>query len=83
MRVALNPMISTVGYLLPAIVSGSGIVAIVMSLPTVGPLLLQSLLSQDMYLAGTVVLLLTTLTIVGTFISDMLLVWSDPRIKFE
>ena len=82
-RVAINPQISTVGWLLPAIVSGSAIVSVVMSLPTVGPLLLQSLLSQDMYLAGTVVLILTTLTIVGTFLSDMLLVWSDPRIKFE
>ena len=82
-RVALNPQISTVGWLLPEIVSGDAIVSVVMSLPTIGPLLLGSLLSQDMYLAGSVVLILTFLTLVGTFVSDLLLVWSDPRIRFE
>ena len=82
-RVALNPQISTVGWLLPEIVSGDAIVSVVMNLPTIGPLLLGSLLSQDMYLAGSVVLILTFLTLVGTFVSDLLLVWSDPRIRFE
>ncbi len=82
-RVALNPVISTVGYVLPGIISGGAITAIVLSLPTVGPLLYRALLSQDMYLAGTLVMLLSFLTIVGTFISDLLLVWLDPRIRFE
>ena len=72
-RVALNPQISTVGWLLPEIVSGDAIVSVVMSLPTIGPLLLGSLLSQDMYLAGSVILILTFLTLVGTFVSDLLL----------
>ncbi len=82
-RVALNPVISTVGWLLPALVSGGTIVEIVLSLPTVGPLLYFALSSQDMYLAGTLVLFLGLLTIIGTFISDMLLMVVDPRIRFE
>lgn len=80
-RVALNPFISTVGYLLPYIVSGSVIVSMVLSLPTLGPVLLIALQSQDMFLAGTIVLLLSTATVIGTFLSDMLLVWVDPRIR--
>lgn len=82
-RVALNPFVSTIGYLLPYIVSGSVIVSLVLSLPTVGPLLLRSLLAQDMFLAGTIVLLLGVLTVIGTFISDVLLMWIDPRIRSE
>jgi len=82
-RVALNPLVSTVGYLLPATISGGVIVSVVLSLPTVGPLLLQSLLSQDMYLAGAIVLLLGTLTVIGTLLSDILLGILDPRIRFE
>lgn len=82
-RVALNPFISTIGYLLPYIVSGSIIVSLVLSLPTVGPLLLKALVAQDMFLAGTIVLLLGVLTVVGTFISDLLLMWVDPRIRLE
>lgn len=82
-RIALNPMWSTIGWLLPAIVSGATIVDVVLNLPTVGPLLLSSLKSQDMYLAGSVILILTCLTLVGTFISDIILVISDPRIKYE
>lgn len=82
-RVALNPFISTIGYLLPYIVSGSVIVSLVLSLPTVGPLLLRALIAQDMFLAGTIVLLLGTLTVIGTFISDVLLMWVDPRIRSE
>ena len=82
-RVALNPVISTIGWILPGLVSGGAIVAIVLSLPTVGPLLFRALLSQDMYLAGSLLMLLCMLTIVGTFISDILLVWLDPRIRFE
>jgi peptide/nickel transport system permease protein len=82
-RIALNPMWSTIGWLLPAIVSGATIVDVVLNLPTVGPLLLSSLKSQDMYLAGSVVLILTFLTLIGTFISDIILIISDPRIKYE
>ena len=80
-RVALNPFVSTIGYLLPYVVSGSIIVSLVLSLPTVGPLLLKALIAQDMFLAGTIVLLLGVLTVVGTFISDLLLMWVDPRIR--
>jgi peptide/nickel transport system permease protein len=82
-RLALNPFISTIAWLLPNLVSGSIIVAIVLSLPTAGPLLLQSLMSQDMYLAGAFVLLTCTLTLVGSLISDILLAFVDPRIRLE
>ena len=82
-RVALNPFVSTVGYTLPYLVSGSIIVSIVLSLPTVGPLLLKALIAQDMLLAGTIVLLLGVMTVIGTLISDILLVWIDPRIRLE
>jgi peptide/nickel transport system permease protein len=82
-RLALNPFISTISWLLPNLVSGSIIVAIVLSLPTAGPLLLQSLMSQDMYLAGAFVLLICTLTLVGSLISDILLALVDPRIRLE
>jgi peptide/nickel transport system permease protein len=83
LRVALNPLVSTIGYLLPLIVSGSIIISVVMSLPTVGPLLLKALLAQDMFLAGTIILLIGVMTVIGTFISDLLLAWIDPRIQLE
>jgi len=82
-RIALNPFISTIAWLLPNLVSGSIIVAIVLSLPTAGPLLLQSLMSQDMYLAGAFVLLICGLTLIGALISDILLALADPRIRLE
>jgi peptide/nickel transport system permease protein len=82
-RVALNPFASTIGYTLPYIVSGSIIVSLVLGLPTVGPLLLKALIAQDMFLAGTIVLLLGVMTVVGTLISDIVLVWIDPRIRLE
>ncbi len=82
-RMALNPFASTIGYTLPYIVSGSIIVSLVLGLPTVGPLLLKALISQDMFLAGTIVLLLGIMTVIGTLISDILLVWVDPRIRLE
>lgn len=82
-RVALNPFVSTAGWLLPTLVSGSIIVAVVLSLPTTGPLLLQALTTQDMYLAGAFILLLSALTLVGTLVSDILLAWLDPRIRYE
>ena len=80
-RVALNPFVSTIGYLFPYIVSGSIIVSLVLSLPTVGPLLLKALIAQDMFLAGTIILLLGVMTVIGTFISDLMLMWVDPRIR--
>jgi peptide/nickel transport system permease protein len=81
--VALNPFISTVGWVLPSLVSGSIIVAVVLSLPTSGPLLLRALLSQDMYLAGAFILLLSVLTMIGTMVSDVLLALVDPRIRYS
>ena len=80
-RAALNPFASTIGYLLPFVVSGSVIISVVLSLPTVGPLLLRALVSQDMLLASTIILLLGILTVVGTFVSDLLLMWIDPKIR--
>jgi peptide/nickel transport system permease protein len=81
-RVALRPFVATVGYQLPRLVSAGGIVAIVLGLPTVGPLLLRSLMTQDMFLAGTFVMLLSVLTVIGQLLSDILLVFIDPRIRF-
>ena len=82
-RAAINPVISTIGWTLPMIVSGATITAVVLGLPTVGPLLLRALMSQDMYLAGSSIMFLAFLTVIGTFISDILLVWVDPRIRYE
>jgi len=82
-RIAINPIISTIGWTLPGIVSGETITAIVLNLPTTGPLLFQALLTQDMYLAGSTVMFLAFLTVIGTFISDLLLAWIDPRIRYE
>jgi len=82
-RLALNPFISTIGWAFPQLISGAVITAFVLSLPTSGPLLLQALLAQDMYLAGAFILLLCCLSIVGMLISDILLAVVDPRIKFR
>jgi len=82
-RLALNPMISTLGWILPALVSGEIIVSVVMSLPTTGPLLLRSLLAQDMYLAGSLILMVSVLTVIGTLVSDILLAAIDPRIRLQ
>jgi peptide/nickel transport system permease protein len=81
-RAALNPFVSTIGYIFPFIVSGSIIVSLVLSLPTVGPLLFKALIAQDLFLSGTILLLLAILTVVGTLISDLLLMWIDPRIRY-
>jgi peptide/nickel transport system permease protein len=81
-RIAINPLISTIGWTLPQLFSGSTLVAIVLNLQTVGPVLFNALLSQDMYVAGSILLILSTLTIIGTLISDILLAWVDPRIRF-
>ncbi len=81
-RLAINPMISTIGWLLPAVVGGELVVSKVLNLPTVGPIILAATLAQDMYLAGAFVLLLSMLTLIGTLISDILLAWLDPRIRY-
>jgi peptide/nickel transport system permease protein len=82
-RVALNPFFSTVGWALAQLISGAVLIAVVLSLQTTGPLLLRALTSQDMYLAGSFILLLSTLTVIGTLISDIMLAWADPRIRLE
>jgi peptide/nickel transport system permease protein len=82
-RIALNPFISQLGSSFPRLVSGATIVSIVLNLQTSGPVLLRALLSQDMYLAGAFILLLSTLTVVGTLVSDILLAVADPRIAFS
>ncbi|MBZ6231500.1 ABC transporter permease [Streptomyces olivaceus] len=80
-RMSLSPFFSTVGWLLPGLISGETIISIVMSLPTTGPLLLSGVENQDMYLVGSFVLILSTLTVVGTLVSDLVLAWWDPRIR--
>ena len=82
-RLALNPAISLTAYILPYLISGSIIVGVVLSLPTVGPMLVKALVAQDMFLAGGIILLIGFMTVVGTFISDLLLLWVDPRIRLE
>ncbi len=82
-RVAINPIVSTIGWILPATISGESVVSIVLNLPTTGPLLLDALLNQDMYLAGSFILILSVLTVVGTVISDILLAALDPRIRYQ
>ncbi len=81
LRIALNPFISDIGNLLPQVISGAVIVSIVLSLPTTGPILLRALRSQDMYLAGSFLMLLATLTVIGVFLSDLALAILDPRIR--
>jgi peptide/nickel transport system permease protein len=81
-RIALIPFISTVGWALPRLVSGATITAVVLSLPTTGPMLLRALRTQDMFLAGSFIMILSVLTVIGTFISDILLAWLDPRIRY-
>ena len=82
-RVALNPVVSNIGWVLPQIVSGSVITSVVLGIPTTGPLLLRALMNQDMYLAGSMVMMLSILTVIGTLISDLLLIWLDPRIRYD
>ncbi len=80
-RIAINPVVSTIGWTLPGLVSGELLVSLVLGIPTLAPLFLQSLLSQDMFLAGSIIFILSFLTVIGTLISDILLAWVDPRIK--
>jgi peptide/nickel transport system permease protein len=81
LRMALNPFISDIGNLIPQVVSGSAVVAVVLSLPTTGPMLIGALQSQDMYLAGSFLMFLALLTVVGMLVSDLALAWLDPRIR--
>ena len=81
-RVALNPIVSTIGWSLPGIFSGQTIVSIVLDLPTIGPVMYKALLTEDMFLASSTILITTALTQIGTLISDILLVWLDPRIQY-
>ncbi len=83
LRMALNPFIADIGSLLPEVVSGAAIVSVVLSLPTTGPMLLAALQSQDMYLAGSFLMFLAALTVVGMFLSDLALAALDPRIRLE
>jgi peptide/nickel transport system permease protein len=82
-RVALNPFVSTVGWVLPVLVSGDVIVSSVLSLPTAGPILIQALKTQDMYLGGALIMFQCILVLIGTLLSDLLLVWIDPRIRYD
>ncbi len=81
-KIAINPVISTIGWILPGIVAGEVLVSIVLNLQTTGPVLFDALLAQDMYLAGSITLILSMLVIFGNLIADLLLVWVDPRIRF-
>jgi peptide/nickel transport system permease protein len=81
-RVAMNPIVSTIGWALPGIFSGQTIVAVVLDLPTIGPILYNSLMQEDMFLASSTILITTSLTLIGTLISDILLAWLDPRIRY-
>ena len=83
LRMSLNPFIADIGNLLPQVISGSVIVSVVLSLPTTGPMLLRALQSQDMYLAGSFLMFLSLLTVIGVFVSDILLAMLDPRIRLS
>ncbi len=83
LRVAINPVISSVGLSFPSIISGSVIVAMVLTLPTIGPLLLSAVMTEDMYLASTLLVLLTFMLVIGNFLADLCLAWLDPRIRYE
>ena len=82
-RISLNPIISTIGWMLPRIISGAAITSVVLSLPTTGTLLLGALRTQDMYLAGSMIMFVSCLTVIGTLISDILLAMTDPRIRLQ
>lgn len=82
-RIAINPLISTIGWMLPAVVGGEIIVSQVLGLPTLGPALLGAVHQQDMFLAGAIVMMLSSLTVIGTLLSDILLAWADPRIRLD
>jgi peptide/nickel transport system permease protein len=83
LRTALNPFFSGIGYALPTLFSGAAILGVVLGLPIIGPLLLEATLNEDMFLAATLLFILSILTLLGTFISDLILAWADPRIRIE
>lgn len=80
-RIAMNPVVSTIGWTLPTLVNGELLASLVLGLPTIAPLFVGALLSQDMFLAGSIVMILSSLTLIGTLVSDILLAWLDPRIR--
>jgi peptide/nickel transport system permease protein len=80
-RIACNPVISTVGWILPQLIGGQLLVAIVLGIPTLAPIMLSALMNQDMYLAASIIMVQSTLAVIGTLISDILLAWVDPRIR--
>ena len=80
---AINPFISSAGSLFPELISGGAIVSVVLGLPTIGPLMLSAFLNEDVYLAGSMLVVLSLLGIVGTLVSDLLLMWLDPRIRLS
>ena len=82
-RIAINPLITILGMSLPNILSGATIVAIVLGLPTVGPLLLRALVAEDIYLAGTLLMMFSLLLIIGNILADIALAWADPRIRYD
>lgn len=82
-RIAINPFISGIGFVLPHLFSGAAIVSVVIDLPTTGPLLLDALMNQDMYLAGSIIMILSVLTVIGVLLSDLLLAAVDPRIRYD
>jgi peptide/nickel transport system permease protein len=82
-RTALHPLVMSLGMSLPGVVSGAGITAIVLNLPTTGPLYLQALQRQDMYLGGTMIILISVMLVIGNLLADILLAWLDPRIRYE
>ena len=82
-RLALNPFISGIGGIFPSLVSGGAIVAIVLSLPMVGPVMLAGLMTEDLYLAASMLMMFSLLGVIGTLVSDLLLLWVDPRIRME
>lgn len=80
-RIAMNPVASTIGWTLPSLVNGELLASLVLGLPTIAPLFVGALMSQDMFLAGSIVLILSLLTVIGTLVSDIVLAWLDPRIR--
>jgi peptide/nickel transport system permease protein len=80
-RIAMNPVVSTVGWTLPQLINGELLVSVVLGLPTIAPVFLNALLQEDLYLAGSIIFILSVLTVLGTLISDLLLGWLDPRIR--
>jgi len=83
LRVAINPLISVLGMQIPKMISSSIIIGVVLSIPTIGPMFLRALITQDMYLAGSILLFMTVLLLVGNLLADIALAWVDPRIRYE